>query len=214
MFIWAYDFYYVPNVKWIPGPRPVSNGQVATNQEKTAATIGTLVGSHSNGTKSEVVKRKSHLLTPSRQFSYSRPETNGQSTVGENCIMIVLPSFFFVNKTGDLFFQGCQSHTFHNSRNKERNVALSLLTRSPCCDSECCQSHAWALDQNQVAQQTVFKLWPSVPLCCTAFTWKKKKKKVLLAANAFHLPKKSLNRYSTPNLRYFCSVTLLPEHQL
>lgn len=115
--------------------------------------------------------------------------------------MIVLPSFFFVNKTGDLFFQGCQSHTFHNLRNKERNVALSPLTRSPCCDSECCQSHAWALDQNQVAQQTVFKLWPSVPLCCTAFAWKKKKKKkkkVLLATNAFHLPKDSLNRYSTP----------------
>lgn len=36
--------------------------------------------------------------------------------------------------------------------------------------TECCQSHTWALDQNQVSLQTVFKLWPSVPLGCTAFS--------------------------------------------
>lgn len=69
MLIWAYDIYSVANVKWISGPWPVSNGQVATTQEKTTTTIGTPVGSHSSGTKTESVKRKSDLLAPSRQFS-------------------------------------------------------------------------------------------------------------------------------------------------
>lgn len=68
MLISAYDFYSAVDVKWTPGAWPVSNGQVATTQEKTATTIGTLVGSHSSATKTELVKRKSEL-TPSKQFS-------------------------------------------------------------------------------------------------------------------------------------------------
>lgn len=115
MLIWAYDIYSVVNMKWIPGLWPVSNGQVATTQEKMTATIGTpvqsAVGQRLNWSKDKVISSSS----PDSSAKGSLKQM-GKTLREKNLLWLFCHLFsLWIN----FFFQDCQSHTSHNLRNRE-----------------------------------------------------------------------------------------------